>query len=560
MKKITLSIIALALLMQPTLAQFSLDVKKVELSGNGKSKQARIVSSDYDVNTKKTSLKFFYTLCEGSETSYSDSRYFEADGLAYTFETLNFDADFNFLNLEKSNIAGLANALKVAPVLGPDFNISSPYGYVVGANKQGGWLSQHKLYTKTVATTKYNNFYCDEVIEARKGDLQIPFPAEGVMFNKSVANGVYVATQNSQAETTVNTGFYDHDGKKIKSGTFKVNYAFASIGFLLTKEDGSNDLVFILQPTTKYNKYGIKVDKLKANTLEFEYIRIDGSTFAIKERFTFNAKNSQWYVESAIERNGAVYLFGQASDGAEPTPYGFGGFSAVEGKFDGMVSINKLENYQIAKIKSGKAEYVNSFSPEDMQKVQRVVEGSKGKSEPNGFFRLQEIKFLGERIFITAQSVKNGSIGDDRSQTFMMMINEQGAFTNLFSVPKENYANTNMFFSADNKTLMWAIYDYSKYEIQASKKVPAGIKLGFYQKGDDHTFLGKRKNDDGPLLQLVKIDLTTNKASALQTCGEEEYTLYDDYPVLYSNGQEVVFLGTSGKNKERYTNVIKAKF
>ncbi len=550
----------LILFMQSVNAQFELDVKKIELSGNGKSKKSRIVSSAYNVNEKKTSLTFFSATCEGTQTVDASYRYFDADGLAYTFETLNFDGNFNFINLEKSTAAGLANALKVAPVLGPDFNITSPYGYVVGANRQGGWLTQHKLYTKLVTTTKYDNFYCDEVIEARKADLQISFPAEGVMFNKSVANGVFVATQNSQAETTVNTAFYDHYGQKLKSGTFKVDYAFASIGFLLAREDGGTDLVFILQPTTKYNKYGIKVDKLKSNTLEFEYIRIDGNTFVMKERFAFNAKNTQWYVEHAIEKNGAVYLFGQASEGAEPTPYGFGGFSAIEGKFDGMLSINKLENYQIAKIKSGKAEYVSSFSPEEMQKVQRIVEGCKGKSSPNGFFRMQEIKFQNDRIFITGQSVKNGSIGDERSQTFIMMINEKGALTNLYSVPKENYANTNMFFSADGKTLMWAVYDYSKYEIQAVKKEPAGIKSGFYQKGDDHNFLGKRKNDDGPMLQLVKIDLATNKASAIQNCGEEEYTLYDDYPVLYSNGQEVVFLGTSGKNKERFTNVIKVKF
>lgn len=560
MKKITLSIFALAMLMQPAIAQFELDVMKIELSGNGKSKQARLVSSEYDASTKNTNLLFAYTTCEGNQSSDASYRYFEADGLGYNFEKLSFDANYNFMTLQKSTVSGLANALKVAPVLGPDFNIASPFGYVIGANREGGWLTQHKLYTKVVSTSKNGLFYCNEVIEARKAELQILFPAEGVMFNKTVANGVYVATQNSKPETTVNTAFYDHTGKKIASGNFLVNYAFASIGFVLQKENGGSDLVFILQPTTKYNKYGIKIDKLKANTLEFEYVRVDGSSLAVKERFTFNAKNSQWYVEHAIEKNNAVYLFGQASTGAEPTPYGFGGFSAIEGKFDGFVSIDKLTNYQIAKIKGGKAEYVSSFTPADMQKAQSIVEGTKGKSNPTGFFRLQEIKFLNDRVFITGQGCKNGSPGDERFQTFMMTINEAGALTNLFSIPKDKYANSNMFFSADAKTLMWAVYDYSEYEIVASKKEQAGIKLGFYQKGDDHTITGKRKNDDGPMLQLVKIDLATNKASAVQNCGVEEYTLYDDYPVLYSNGKEVVFLGTSGKNKERFTNVIKVKF
>lgn len=560
MKRTILCTLALGVLIQSAFAQFELEVKKVELSGNGKSKQARLVSSEYDVATKKTNLLYSYTTCEGDQTSDASYRYFEADGLAYNFEKMSFDANFNFLNLDKSNVSGLANALKVAPVLGPDFNIASPYGYVIGANREGSWLTQHKLYTKVVSTSRNGLFYCNEVIQARKGELMIPFPGESVMFNKTVANGVYVATQNSKAETTVNTGFFDHTGKKLVSGTFNVNYAFASIGFVLTKEDGGTDLVFILQPTQKYNKYGIKVDKLKANTLEFEYIRVDGKTMNVKERFTFQAKNSQWYVEHAIERNNAVYLFGPASTGAEPTPYGFGGFSAIEGKFDGFVSVDKLTNYQIAKIKAGKAEYVSSFTPADMQKTQSIVGGAKGKSNPTGYFRLQEIKFFNDRIFITGQGCKLSTPGDERYQTFMMMINEAGTLTNLFSIPKDKYANSNLFFSTDGNTLMWAVYDYSEYEIQASKKEQAGIKLGFYQKGDDHIFLGKRKNDDGPMLQLVRIDLTANKASALQNCGVEEYTLYDDYPVLYSSGSEVVFLGTSGKNKERFTNVIKVKF
>jgi hypothetical protein len=46
---------------------------------------------------------------------------------------------------------------------------------------------------------------------------------------------------------------------------------------------------------------------------------------------------------------------------------------------------------------------------------------------------------------------------------------------------------------------------------------------------------------------LVKIDLTNNTPSQLQVCGKDEYTLFDDTPVLYANENEVAFFGVAGK-------------
>ncbi|HPH24481.1 MAG TPA: hypothetical protein PLW32_11390, partial [Chitinophagaceae bacterium] len=138
-------------------------------------------------------------------------------------------------------------------------------------------------------------------------------------------------------------------------------------------------------------------------------------------------------------------------------------------------------------------------------------------------------------------------------------LNNAGKPTNLFYIPKKNYANAEMFVSADQKSLLWAVYDYSEYDITATRLEPTQIKIGFVMGGSDHTFMGKRKNDDGPELQLVKIDLTNNTPSQLQVCGKDEYTLFDDTPVLYANENEVAFFGVAGKNKERVAKVIKVK-
>lgn len=561
MKKLSM-VVSLGMVVSSAIAQIPLEVKKIDLSGNGKSKNSRIVDCIYDPASKATRLTFATTVCEGTETKFPDGRSFQADGLIYNFEHLSFDESFGFLKLEKEEVAGLANALDKAHVLGKNFVIESPYGYVGGANAKGGWLDQYKYVSKTYANAKYGMFYCDEKIEARKGDVKIPFmdPPESVLASQPVKNGVMLLTQNSQSETTVNGRFFDHSGNKLAESSFKIAYGFAARVVPFKTASGVTDFIAIIQPTQKYNKYGIKIDKIKANPLEFEYVRIDGGDMKVKERFTFNAINTQWFVENIIENNGALYLLGQSSKKVALSPYFFGAFTTIEaGDFADWIRIDKLENYQIMKVKDGKMEYISAITPDDMEKVQSIIPGVKGSNSASSYFRLQELKIVNDKIYIAGQYNKPGTL-DERKQEFLMVINETGKVQNLFFVPKTNYASSNLFFGNDNKTLIWAIYDYSKYEITACKLEPVQIKIGFLRGGDDHAFTGKRLNDDGPLLQLTKIDLTSNTPSPLQVCGKDEYTLFDDYPVLYSTDKEIVFFGVSGKAKERFANAIKVKF
>jgi hypothetical protein len=564
MKIIFRTIIAFTLIHTSLFAQtVPIEVKKIDLSGNGKNKNSKIVGCEYNAATKTTKLSFASTICEGSESKSSSSRSFVADGLKYSFEYFNFNESFDFVKLDKEDVSGLRNALLKAPVLGQQFLIESPYGYVPGADRKGGWLTQYNYATKVYASTRYGFFTCNETIEAKKGDITIPFssPPESVLSSHPVKDGVMVLTQNSQSETTVNARFFDHTGAKKAESTFKISYGFAARVLPFKTANGITDLILILQPTEKFNKYGIKIDVVKSNPLEFEFIRIDGSTMQLKDRFTFNAINTQWYVEQVVENNGALYLLGQSSNKIELCSYGYGAFGISEGgSVADMVRIDKLENYQVMKIQGGKMVYINAFTPADMAKVETLVPGAKGSNDASGYFRLQEVKIVNDKIYITGQNTKPGKSGDDRKQEFLMMLSESGKLSHLFYVPKSNYANSNMFFSEANKSLIWAIYDYSEYEITATRREPTQIKLGFLVTGDDHTFMGKVKNDDGPQLQLVKFDLATNTPSSLQICGKDEYTLFDDYPVLYSNGKEIVFFGVSGKNKERFVNVIRAKF
>jgi hypothetical protein len=561
MRKNALAVAALLLTATLLHAQSNVQVKTVDLNANGKTKSSRLVTSDFNAATGESRLTFVKTVCDGDETRGYNSKSFTARDIIYNFEHLHFDRDFSFKKLDTEQINGLQNAIMKYPVNGKDFILNSYYGYVPGANAKGGWLGQFEYAVKMYATSRDGFFYCDQVIEAQKTGLEIPYPAESAVFNHTTMDGVFVLTQNSQTETTVNIRYYDHSGNSKAQTSMKFDYAIALKGTVLKNEKGGEDIIVIAQPTGKYNKYGIKVEKVKADPLEFEYIRIDGTTAQVKERFTFKAVSTQWYPEEAMEHNGAVYLFGPAAAKVKLSEYHFGGIMTTEGgSFQNWLRIDELENYQFIKVKGGKTEYVKSLTPDQMAAVSTVVPGAKGSNSPSGFFRLQEMKFVDDALFITGQNLTMGKEGDNRKQEFIMMINGSGDLTNLYYVPKSNYANSDLFVAPDKKSMYWAIYDYSEHEVHAYRKIPVQIITGFVKGGDDHAMVGKRKIDDGPMLQLVRFDLTNRTAGPLETFGKDEYTLFDESPVLYANDKEVVFLGLAGKVKERVTKVITLKF
>lgn len=541
-------------------AQSNVEVKTVDLNANGKSKTSKIVKASYD-NENGAKLTFVNINCDGNTSVGGSSVTFSAKELDYDFEHLLFDKDFNFKNIEKEKIYGLNNTLPKYPVLGQDYLINSIFHYLPGANAKGGWLDQYSLGVKTIAMDKGAYFACDQKIVPQKESVQISFPSESILFSHSTMEGVYLLTQNSQSETTVNVRYFDHSGNQKQNSSFSFNYGMCSKVNVLKNENGGLDLIVIAQPTDKYSKYGIKIDKIKSNPLEFEYIRIDGSNLKLKERFTFSALSTQWYPESVIENNGAVYVLGSASKKVKLSEYHFGGIMTTEGSsFQNWLRIDELENYQFIKIKGGKAEYVKSYTPDQMINSQSLVNGSKGSNNPNGYFRLQEIKILYDKLFITGQNSSMGKDGDERKQEFMMLIDDKGELNKLFFVPKSNYSNSNMFFSPDNKSVYWAIYDYSNYTVRASKSIPVQVIAGgFLIGGDDRIITSKRKIDDGPLLQIVKIDLTNNTAGDLETFGKDEYTLFDECKILYSNETEVTFLGLSGNVKDRTAKIIRLK-
>jgi hypothetical protein len=529
-------------------SQSKVEVQTIELVANGKGKTSKIVEANFDPETKQSKLTFVNTQCDGSG---------DYDEIRYKFEHLTFDENFNFKSLEEEKINGLGNVIFKYPVLGVNQEFKSLYDYTFGANKDGGWMSQYEFVVKGDKRAEF----CAQTLVAKKTGLDIRFTNGNGLFKNVTSDGVLAISQNSTVENNIVVQHFNHQGALKNESSFSIDYGFALKGLVLKNEKGGEDIVLIIQPTAKYNKYGIKVDKVKSNPLEFEYIRIDGNSLKVKDRATFNAISTQWIPEYLLEKNGAVYVFGQASEKVKMNEYHFGGIMTTEGSsFQNYVRVDELLNYQIIKVKNNAVEYVTSLSPKDMAGVEKIIDGAKGKNNASGYFRKQEIKIVDDKVYITGQNTKPGSKGDERSQEFMMMIDEKGKLTNLFYVPKSNYANSNMFFSSDKKAMYWAIYDYSKYDMVAVKFNPTQLGVnGAVVGGDDHFFDQKRKIDEGPELQIVKIDLTNKTAGQLEVFGKNEYTLFDETPVLYSNDKEVVFIGVAGSIKERQSKIIRLK-
>lgn len=559
MKQLT-TLLAASIICGNSYGQIALEVKTADLSANGKSNNARFVSAARTGDEIK--LTFSTRGCEVKDLGTM----MEFDGSQFNFEHLIFDGQLRFKRLDKETVTGMGKALAIAPVLGAGVEIKDPYGYWPGAGREGAWLDQYKYHPKIYATTgsKTNGPGCVERLEAKKTDFKIPFTGEGYLYSYPSEEGITTVTYAAVAGTEAVKAMcriYSFEGVKKKETVIDIPYKNFAARFLRVPGDGGvNDHIMILQPTTGWNKYGVKVAETKSNPLEFEYFRIDGRTLALKEHFTFNAVNSQWLVEQAVVHNGALYLMGQSSAKVKQTGYAYGTFPTSEGgNFQNAVRIDELENYQVMRVENGKLASINAITPDDMEKVQQNISGGKGGNSPSGYFRFQEVKFANGNMYITGQNTSPGKDGDNRKEQFMLVLNANLKPERLFYVPKNNYSNSNMFLSADNKTMYWAIYDYSEFDVTASRKEPTQIKMGMVTGGNDHVITNKQKNDDGPTLQLTKIDLQNNTAPALQTCSPEDYTLLDECPVLYSNKEEVVFLGVSGGKKERVAKFITLK-
>jgi hypothetical protein len=263
--------------------------------------------------------------------------------------------------------------------------------------------------------------------------------------------------------------------------------------------------------------------------LNYEYIRVDGQSFQIKERISFTSVYTKWMIEYAVEKDGALYLAGQCKASKEDY-----------NNFD-MWDLKTYNGFQAMKIENGKVAYVTGIDKLAAQAALKTVPGAKGKADISFVFKHPlinnnpsafqvEVNVVNGMLFISGQNMSGyGSKGAERGSIITMVFGKSGNLQAYLAKPEGAFSKSNVFFSADGNTMYWAIQNVDAYN-------------DIYDDGNGGV-LPKKYKQLVNSLGVVKYDVAKNELGSWQDLTNEEWGVNFSNPVLYTSNSEIVFLG-----------------
>lgn len=562
MKKTILLIVACA---TQVLAQAQVEVttKGFELESVKKHKGWTMIDAGRDPNTNNVYVKFAQPVCDVTRNGWSGTSTYR--GLKWSIDKISFDEQFVMVNneqkkYESSEDAMVNNEYVFGKTYMPTPATLAGNTTLIGVGKTifksnasltrqvnnafmfknvvtgTGGISGFKVNVSvigcqpTVSQTKGGEF-CGEIpvvetvdvidTKEEKGQKWIP------MFNNPVPDGgnILFNTVGVGPEDKQHYVFrkYDAKGGITKEVSLSFDYQCLPTVKEIEKAPGVFDYVMIMTPIN-YKKSKLTV----APANQYEYIRIDGETFAITEQFKFLAPNSQWVITEILESNGSVYL--QGISGIKNTVYK-------------DFAIPKWKEYtaiQIAKVANGKLQYATSIDEKKAQTILKVVPGIKGSAKAsfhNSSIKLQEIN---GRLFISAQNNFAGKLGP----LVAMVFDQSGNMENYLAKPEKIAARGSLHFSADGKSAYWLLHDY-----------------GVYNKFDSKTgvLTAKKFKFLANALQVVKYDIETKQAAPIQSFINDEWALDYNNTNLYETSTEIVLLGKKLTKKAKESEIVFVK-
>ncbi|WP_304068415.1 hypothetical protein [Pedobacter glucosidilyticus] len=469
-------------------AQLKVSTKSLDLESQNKHKGWKIIDAGVDEQSQKTYIKFSQAVCDAS----SGFNTITFKGVKWNIDKLNFDSDFNYINTEKNNYSNTEEALKNNEiVLGRKYqvlmnNITNLAG---GIAMPSGPIDNSYMFQNIISGTsgltgfklgvsyiglklnaevgKTGGGFCSENatvykvsatdVKEAKGQLWIPMfnhpvPNEGnVLFNTGNVNPDPTKTHNVFRK-------YNAEAQILKEKVFTFDYQCLVYGKEIEIAPGKFDYVFLTRPIN-YKKSPGKL--VPAN--QYEYIRVDGITYETKEQLTITAPNSQWNITQVLEKNGAVYLFGEA-----------GKAHNIYADF----TVPKAEDYpnvQIAKIEGGKLAYVKCITQQNIQAALVNVNGEKVK--PELCFRVTDLQM----DVINGKFIYSGQIyiGAQRENALINAIFNQNGDLEKYIVKEADYSKGYFTFSKDKNTMYWIIQDvteYNKWDKKAGTITPKESK------------------------------------------------------------------------------------
>ena len=369
----------------------------------------------------------------------------------------------------------------------------------------------------------------------------------------------------------------------------------------IIKQDGGYDYALIIQaPKPKY-----VLKKFENKDADFvEIIVLDGKTLEEKQRTTGNLQFTRWLPRyGGYTPEGNIVIFGAAGkDNKDQFPYGGAG-SAWENKAQAAAGAlnfaDESPNFQTISLKDGKLT-TNGISAISAQSITSVLNGSPyklGKKQPiftalwNNLqntlpiYAFQEhtngswpwgtpntivgqenlfVHYVNGKVVVTFEAfVENSTYTTkvyNKDVTFYksvrngwatMILDANGKLEKYFYMPTGGFATSDQLFSADKKTLYWAVYEPNSLNKESGNSPLKGCL-------ESEATPGLVSAE----LLLAKIDLTNNSASNVQVIGGKDngYAISAAFPIIADTDSEIVFQGqVIGKKEENKLVLVKVK-
>lgn len=537
-----------------TQAQIKVTTKSFDLESVNKHKNWKVIDAGVDSASKKVYVKFAMPQCDIDKSVTASYVYTTFNGLRWSVDKLFFDADFNNTNTEEKKYANTKEAiLNNELVYGKKFTVILGDG--IGAALSGvamptGPVDNSYLFTNIVTGTagitgfkvatsrlgikvggssgKYGPDQCyenaaafklnNEDAKEQKGQRWIP------MFNHPIPNGGHILFNTAGVnpdDTKTHNVFrkYDGTGTVIKEKGLTFDYQCILYAKEIQTGPGQFDYVFV---TTSIDYKKAKAKVAPAN--QYEYIRIDGSTFEVKDQLMMTAPKSQWRINQVYEKNGAVYLMGEA-----------GKTSDTHADFS-IPKPSDHPNFQIAKIENGKLAYISSFDEAAIKAATKNIAGESVKPEMHLKVVDLQMDVANGKFIYSGQQLDNG----ERSNAIINAIFTADGKLETLLVKDAEYSKGNLAFSKDEQTMYWLIQDVTEYNKWDKK---SGV------------ITAKESKQLLTALSIVSYNLS-NQSIQYDVLKNEDWGMQYNNGILYDNANELLLLGGKLTKKAKESELV----
>ena len=534
-------------------AQLQVTAKGFDLESVNKHKNWKIIDAGVDKATQKVYVKFASPSCDIDKSIGATTVTTTFNGLKWNVDKLLFDQNFNNLKTEEKKYSNTFDAIANNEyVYGKKFNtisgdglgtmlggIAAPSGQidnsylgkkiVAGFGGMGGFkIGVSKIGIKVGGNSgKFGPDNCFENaayfkidnIDAKeaKGQRWIP------MFNHTIPNGGHILFNTTGVNTEGKQHYifrkYDENATVIKEKAFTFDYQCLMFAKEIEMAPGVFDYVFVSLPIN-YKKSELKVNPAS----QYEYFRLDGTTFEVKHQATITAPKSKWAIKHVYEKNNEVYLVGWA------------GKSSDEHQDFSVPKESDFPNFQVAKIINGKLAYVQAYSETDIKSAMVTVNGEKAKAENHLKAIDVNMDVANGKFIYCGQQAENGARAD-------YMINAvfaaDGKLETVITKEAEFYMS-DLVFTKDGKTMYWMLKDvleHNKWDKASGVITPKDAKVVLTD------------------LSVITYNLD-NKNVQYQSFKNDEWAVNYKNHILYNTDNEVVLVGGKITKKAKESELV----